>query len=104
VTGAATLLARLHGAGATVTLRDGRPVLRADWPIDSGLVAEAKAARSELIALLSLPTAAPPTPTLDAIPSDGATCATCNSSGWWQPAPGAEWHCIRCHAWPDGWP
>jgi hypothetical protein len=98
------LLDRLRDAGATVTLRNGRPILRAMVAIDSGLLAEAKAARADLVALLSPPRPGAFPATLAFIPPDGAACAACDGSCWWQPKPGTAWRCIACDPWPDGWP
>jgi len=100
------VLARLRDAGAEVVIRGGRPILRAPAPLPTELLAEAKAHRDELLALVTgkaeASSGTPAPSMLDAAGNPQVPCPACGCGQWWRLSAFPErrlagaWHCRRC--------
>jgi hypothetical protein len=101
---AAAALARLRAAGGEAVVVDGRLKLRAARPLPDALVAEVRAHKPELLALLAANEIAPD-------PEPSTVCPACGCDLWWRVSvlsggPG-PWRCTYCDtpprdAWQDG--
>jgi hypothetical protein len=97
---AAVVLARVQAAGGEAVIVDGRLRLRAARPLPEALVAEVRACKAEMLALLAANDTISTEPT--------APCYACGCCLFWRPAvafngPG-PWRCWVCElAPPDVW-
>ncbi len=102
---AAAVLSRIQAAGGEALVIDGRLKLRAARPLPDALVAEVRAHKPELLALLAANDTAPdPEPT--------TVCPTCGCGLYWrvsaiEPGGPGPWQCVACvdaprDVWQDG--